>query len=166
MLLRVFWALVAVGLLIPSRLLLPGASAKTGVPETNVAKQKSSSKAHKEITALVAKSEKAWNKGDLDAFLDDYLRSKEVTYISNGTVKRGFEAIRDHYVNRYGNNKASMGQLFLTELETSDLSDKHVLCFGKFTVVHHSHVPIYGRFSLIFVRTKAGWKIMYDHSSQ
>ncbi|MBA3992836.1 MAG: DUF4440 domain-containing protein, partial [Cyanobacteria bacterium DS2.3.42] len=43
---------------------------------------------------------------------------------------------------------------------------KHVLCIGKFTVVHHSHVPIYGRFSLIFVKGKDGWKIMYDHSSQ
>ncbi len=166
MLLRVFWAFVAVGLLIPARLLLPGASAETGEPERKVSKQKSSSKAAREIAALVAKSEKSWNKGDLDAFLGDYLRSKDVTYVSNGTVKRGFDAIRDHYVSRYGNNKASMGQLFLTELETTDLSDKHVLCIGKFTVVHHSHVPIYGRFSLILVRTKAGWKIMYDHSSQ
>ncbi len=166
MLHRLFWAVVAVGLLIPARLLLPGASAKTGVEGTKVAKQKSSSKAHKEITALVAKSEKSWNKGDLDAFLDDYLRSKEVTYVSNGYLKRGYDAIREHYIARYGNNKASMGQIFLTELETSDLGDTHVLCIGKFTVVHHSHVPIYGRFSLIFVRTNAGWKIMYDHSSQ
>lgn len=166
MLLRVFWALVAVGLLVPAKFIFPGASAEAGVQEAKVGKHKSTSKAAKEITALVAKSEKSWNKGDLDAFLEDYLRSKEVTYVSNGTVKRGFDAIREHYVSHYGNNKSSMGQLFLTELEITDLSDSHVLCIGKFTVVHHSHVPIYGRFSLILVRTKAGWKIMYDHSSQ
>jgi hypothetical protein len=96
MLLRVFWALLTVGLLIPARLLLPGASAATGEPETKVTKQKSSSKAAKEVAALVAKSQKSWNKGDLDAFLEDYSRSKEVTYVSNGTVKRGFDAIRDY----------------------------------------------------------------------
>ncbi len=166
MLLRVFLAMIAVGLLVPARFLLPGAAAKVAAQETKVREQKSSSKFAKEIAALVATQEKAWNKGNLDEFLTSYARSKQVTYVSNGNITRGYDAIRERYVKRYGNNRASMGNLTLTELETTDLSDKHVLCIGKFTVVHHSHVPIYGRFSLIFVKGKDGWKIMYDHSSQ
>ena len=166
MLLRIFLAMIAVGLFIPAKLLLPGATAKVVEQGVKAGEQRSNSKAAKEITALVAKSEKSWNKGDLDAFMSDYLYSNQLTYVSNGTVKRGYKEIHDHYVDRYGKSKASMGQLFLTDLEISDLSDKHVLCIGKFTVVHHSHVPIYGRFSLIYVLTKEGWKIMYDHSSQ
>lgn len=188
--LRVFCMVLAVGLLLPSRLLMLPVCAKeptvkektakeantkeTGSKEANAKASvqsltlgdRSSSKVAKEIAALMAKQEQAWNKGDLDAFLSDYLRSAQVTYVSNGSVKRGYDAIREHYISRYGNSKASMGQLRLSDLEVNDIGDKHVLCIGKFTVVHHAHVPIYGRFSLILVKTKSGWKIMYDHSSQ
>jgi len=166
MLLRIFLAMIAAGLLVPARFLLPGAVAKVAAQETKTREQKSSSKFAKEIAALVATQEKSWNKGNLEEFLTSYARSKQVTYVSNGSVTRGYDAIRERYVQRYGNNRASMGQLTLTELETTDLGDKHVLCIGKFTLVHHSHVPIYGRFSLIFAKGKDGWKIIYDHSSQ
>lgn len=148
-------------------LLLPAyASEKPTLAPNLTLSGRISSKASREIAALVARQEQAWNRGDLDAFLNEYLKSAQVTYVSNGSVKRGFSAIREHYLGRYGNSRASMGQLRLSDLEVSDVGDKHVLCIGKFTVIHHAHVPIYGRFSLLFVKTKDGWKIMYDHSSQ
>lgn len=143
-------------------------SAPDAPPKVNakkVSEQKPMSKFSKEITALVAVQEKMWNKGDLDGFLDSYLRSKEVVYVVNGEAFRGYDAIRARYVKRYGETKSSMGQLYLTELEITDMGDKHALCSGKFTVVHHRHVPIYGRFTLIFIKAKEGWKIIYDHSS-
>ncbi|PZM80850.1 MAG: hypothetical protein DKT66_16550 [Candidatus Melainabacteria bacterium] len=163
---RVNGILLSLGLLTFCAWLIPSTPAnETSTPALTVS-YRSNSKAAKEIVALVARQEKAWNKGDLEAFLNDYLRSPQVTYVSNGNVKRGYDAIREHYLKRYGNSKASMGQLRLSDLEVTDIGDKHVLCIGKFTVFHHAHVPIYGRFSLIFVKTKGEWKIMYDHSSQ
>lgn len=163
---RVNSMLLSLALLAFSAWLIPSASAKEPSAPALTVSYRSTSKSAKEIAALVARQEKAWNKGDLDAFLNDYLRSSQVTYVSNGNVKRGYDAIREHYLQRYGNSKASMGQLRLSDLEVTDIGDKHVLCIGKFTVFHHAHVPIYGRFSLIFVKSKGEWKIMYDHSSQ
>lgn len=166
--LRMFCLLFALGLFLPARLLIAPASAKENEvksPALTVG-ERSTSKFAKEIAALVSRQEQAWNKGDLDAFLGEYLKSAQVTYVSNGSVKRGYDAIREHYLKRYGNSKSSMGALRLSDLEISDIGDKHVLCIGKFTVIHHAHVPIYGRFSLIFVKSKGAWKIMYDHSSQ
>lgn len=163
---RVNGMLLSLALLAFSAWLIPSASAKEPNAPALTVSYRSNSKSAKEIAALVARQEKAWNKGDLDAFLNDYLRSSQVTYVSNGNVKRGYDAIREHYLQRYGNSKASMGQLRLSDLEVTDIGDKHVLCIGKFTVFHHAHVPIYGRFSLIFVKSKGEWKIMYDHSSQ
>ncbi len=154
--------------IIPAAISAPDAPPKMNAknaPDRKVSERKPMSKFSKEITALVAVQEKMWNKGDLDGFLDSYLRSKEVVYVVNGEVFRGYDAIRARYVKRYGETKSSMGQLYLTELEITDMGDKHALCSGKFTVVHHRHVPIYGRFTLIFIKAKEGWKIIYDHSS-
>lgn len=144
----------------------PAKTTSKTAPESRVGERRPMSKYAKEITAMVAQQEKTWNKGDLEGFLDSYNRSKDVVYVSNGQMVRGYDAIRDRYMKRYGETKSTMGQLYLTELEVSDIGDKHALCIGKFTVVHHSHVPIYGRFTLIMMKTKEGWKITYDHSSQ
>lgn len=166
--LRIFCSVFALGLIssIPMPLLPASAVEKVSASPGFTVSGRSSSKAAREIAALVARQEKAWNRGDLESFLSEYWKSAQVTYVSNGSVKRGFPAIREHYISRYGNSKASMGQLRLSDLEVSDVGARHVLCIGKFTVIHHAHVPIYGRFSLLFVKTKEGWKIMYDHSSQ
>ncbi|HNB20894.1 MAG TPA: DUF4440 domain-containing protein [Candidatus Melainabacteria bacterium] len=168
MTLRVFRLLIVLILLffIPISQQLAGAAGKQTKNTELTVGGRSFSRSSKEIAALLANQEKAWNRGDLDAFLSGYLQSPKVTYVSNGSVKRGFDAIRQHYVSRYGTSKSSMGQLRLSDLEVSDVGDKHVLCIGKFTVFHHAHVPIYGRFSLLLVKTGGAWKIIYDHSSQ
>lgn len=139
--------------------------ANAAVPDKKLVETKSKSKFAKQIADLVSQQENAWNKGNLQEFLQSYAKTKDVTYVSSGSVFKGYEAIRNRYIEIYGQNRASMGSLNLSELEISDLGAAHVLCIGKFTVVHHAHVPIYGRFSLIFAKTKDGWKIIYDHSS-
>ncbi|MCC6981167.1 MAG: nuclear transport factor 2 family protein [Candidatus Melainabacteria bacterium] len=161
MLLRVLFASLALGLLT-----LSGSSA---FARENFAISSGESKADpktvKEVSGLIKKQETAWNKGDLKAFLSAYSRAKDVTYVSSNGLCRGFDAIEKRYQMRYGNNRATMGQLYLTDLEVSSLGEKHALCIGKFSVVHHSHSPINGRFTLIFRRSKEGWRITYDHSS-
>ncbi len=164
MLFRLVLALAALGLLVPVRVLLPSASAQT-TTEVKSNNQKITTKAAKEISAVIARQQASWNKGDLMGFLSYYAHTKSVAYVSNGGAHKGFDAIEKQYRSHYGHDRKTMGQLYLTELEITELGDKHALAIGKFTVVHHSSVPIYGRFSLIFERTKEGWKIIYDHSS-
>lgn len=166
MLIRLLLVSVALGLLMAARQFLPGVSAKSPRPASLEDEHSRPSKIVREISSIVEAQEKAWNEGNLNLFLDSYLRSSEVTYISNGTVQKGYQAISDRYKQRYGTDKSSMGQLSLTDLEITEMGAKHALCIGKFSVVKPSQEPINGRFTLIFVRTEGGWKILYDHSSQ
>lgn len=161
MLLRMIFATLALGFLAFS---VCGVSAKDSIAISS-GESKADPRTVKEVSGLIKMQETAWNKGDLKEFLSAYSRSKDVTYVSSNGLCRGFDAIEKRYQMRYGNNKSTMGQLFLTDLEVTSLGDKNALCIGKFSVVHHSHSPINGRFTLIFRRAKEGWRIIYDHSS-
>lgn len=161
MLFRAFLATLAFGLFTLSS---SAVSAKEILAISN-GEAKADPRTVKDVSALIKMQETAWNKGDLQKFLSAYSRSKDVTYVSSHGLCRGYDAIEKRYQMRYGNNKSTMGQLFLTDLEVSSLGEKNALCIGKFSVVHHSHSPINGRFTLIFRRSKEGWRIVYDHSS-
>eukprot|EP00611_Tribonema_gayanum_P023406 TRINITY_DN4911_c0_g1_i1.p2 TRINITY_DN4911_c0_g1~~TRINITY_DN4911_c0_g1_i1.p2 ORF type:complete len:172 (-),score=45.07 TRINITY_DN4911_c0_g1_i1:382-897(-) len=46
------------------------------------------------IEQLVMDQHSAWNKGDLNAYLAGYSRSKDLTYTAGGAIHRGFEAMQ------------------------------------------------------------------------
>ena len=39
----------------------------------------------------------AWNAGSVDGYMAGYWNSEEVTFVSGGTVPRGYEVVRDRY---------------------------------------------------------------------
>jgi len=48
---------------------------------------------HQHIRALFESGCAAWNRGDIDGYLADYWHSDKVRWVSEGTVRYGFEAI-------------------------------------------------------------------------
>jgi ketosteroid isomerase-like protein len=58
-------------------------------------------RARDEIVAMLASSAASWNRGDLDAFVADYLPGAETTYIGSRGVLRGPAAIRAAYAPRF-----------------------------------------------------------------
>lgn len=162
--LRVLMALFALGFLLPFKCLLPSAFANEG-SEQKKNNQAKTFRAKKAITDVVMKQRDAWNKGDLADFLSGYSHTDSVSYVSGAAIHRGFENIEKRYEDRYGHDKSTMGNLTFSELEITELGNKHALCIGKFLVEQKEKAPVTGRFSLIFELTKEGWKITYDHSS-
>src|SRR4029453_8457114 len=50
-----------------------------------------------EITAVLQAQQDAWNRGDIDGFMNGYARSASTVFISEDTVRRGWETVRDLY---------------------------------------------------------------------
>ena len=50
-----------------------------------------------QVARMLERSAGAWNRGDLDGFMDDYLRSPTTTYIGSSGRVAGWEAIRARY---------------------------------------------------------------------
>jgi len=113
------------------------------------------------ITAM-KNSENDWNNGDLDSFMKMYTGTSTMM-MPAGPV--GLSAIRDLYQNHYFNGKMPKQQLHYDELKVTLLGDSYALLTGKFTLSGNNLPERSGRYSLVMIFTKDGWKILHDHSS-
>ena len=119
-----------------------------------------------EIKAMLTRSEATWNRGDLAAFAADYDDSPETTFIGRDITHGGVQAILDRYRRGYPTPEA-MGTLTFSEISVRPLGKGYALANGRFAL---KRTPAgggdtAGRFTLVLRKTKAGWKIIHDHSS-
>jgi uncharacterized protein (TIGR02246 family) len=119
-----------------------------------------------EIRALLKNSEAAWNRGDLVAFASDYEDSPDTTFIGREVTKGGTDAILARYRRGYPTRDA-MGTLTFSEIEVRSLAPGVALANGKYSLKRTAQGggDASGRFTLVLRQTKAGWKIIHDHSS-
>ncbi len=119
-----------------------------------------------EISSALKASAKAWNRGDLVRFMEDYVESEDLTFTAGGKVVRGYEALHQRYQKTYGNDKDSMGQLQFSDIEVWKLGQGHALALGRWHLKRTDQDDVEGVFSLVFERQKDGWKIFHDHTSR
>ena len=115
------------------------------------------------ITKILDAQEKAWNQGNVDAFLEGYWHSPELTFSGSSGIARGWDGVLARYKKNYP-DRAAMGQL--------DFSNLEFRFFGKDAalVLAHWHLSraqgdIGGVFSLVWQRFPEGWRIIHDHTS-
>jgi uncharacterized protein (TIGR02246 family) len=116
------------------------------------------------IRAVLNDQRAAWNRQDLDGFMDGYWNDKNLTFISGDQVTQGWEATRERYVKRYKSEGKEMGQLAFSEVEVEGLNPTTALVRGKYTLRVRTSQDT-GRFTLIFRKFADGWKITSDHTS-
>ncbi len=116
-----------------------------------------------DIRALMEQQSAAWNEGDLGAFVADYLDSPSMRFVSGGSVRYGTDDVLDRYRRTYP-DRAAMGVLTFTDLDVRVLSDEYVFVFGRYNLERENDAPT-GLFTLLFERTRDGWKISHDHTS-
>ena len=127
------------------------------------AAQEQSSNPLTEIQSVLTAQQDAWNRGDIDAFMNGYARSPSTVFVSEDEVRRGWETVRDRYHMRYS-DRAKMGTLSFSEIEVTMLSPDAAVVLGRWKLKRENDEP-HGRFTLIFKRLPAGWRIVHDHTS-
>ena len=120
-----------------------------------------------ELEAALLASAEAWNRGELDGFMAPYLRSPGLTFSGSSGVRRGFDAVMRRYRESFFEADAPVPMLRLEELETLDMGRDHALMLGRYVLLDGAAGARIetGYFSLVWVRTADGWRIMHDHSS-
>lgn len=120
------------------------------------------------VKASLQEGAKAWNDGDLDAFMKGYVEGQDLTYTAGGRIVRGSKALFERYQSTYGQNKTSMGQLRFEEIETWPLGPDHALAMGKWILDFPGAIkaPVDGIFSLVLRKGPDGWLILHDHTSR
>ena len=105
----------------------------------------------------------AWNRGDIDGFMNGYARSRATEFISGDKLTRGWQTVRDRYKKKY-DSRQKMGTLTFSELKITRLNGDAALVTGRWKLVRNGDKP-HGRFTLLFRRTLDGWRITHDHTS-
>jgi beta-aspartyl-peptidase (threonine type) len=98
--------------------------------------------------------------------MSSYLRSPDTSYTAGGSEVWGYDALRERYQKHYGSSKETMGQLKFDILKVLDLGPRNALCIGHWHLERKGQPDLDGTFSLVFVRTDDGWKIVHDHTSK
>ena len=107
----------------------------------------------------------AWNRGDLAGFMAGYAHTDSLQFVSGGTVRRGWQATLDRYLNTYP-DRAAMGALAFEDLEVRVLSPRWATVFGSYRLRREgAYEDLRGRFTLLFEKRPEGWRIRYDHTS-
>jgi len=116
-----------------------------------------------EIQSVLSAQQDAWNRGDIDAFMNGYAQSASTVFVSEEEVRRGWETVRDRYRIRYS-DRAKMGTLSFSDIEVTMLSPDAAVVLGRWRLKRVNDEP-HGRFTLIFKRLPEGWRIVHDHTS-
>ena len=116
-----------------------------------------------EIRDVLRAQQEAWNRGDIDTFMNGYARTDTTVFVSGDEVMRGWQTVRDRYLKKYS-DRAKMGTLTFADLEIEPLGPDSAVALGRWELKRASDSP-HGRFTLILRKTPDGWRIVHDHTS-
>lgn len=145
---RLLWRFVLVGLL--AACFARGAEAKP-------------SGASADILHILTSQAAAWNRGDIDQFMQTYAQTDDLRFASGGTVTYGWKPTLTRYKERYP-DRSAMGSLAFSELAVTELSADAALVFGHWELTR-AHDKPHGLFTLLVRKTPTGWLIFADHTS-
>jgi ketosteroid isomerase-like protein len=118
-----------------------------------------------EFSTMLERSARAWNRGDLDAFMEDYLNGSRTTYVGRrGVVVHGRAAIREVYAPRFAPGGVR-DSLSFEDVEVDSLAPgvAHVLAY--YVLSRGDSIVARGPTSLVMLRVGGCWRIVHDHSS-
>lgn len=130
---------------------------------SNLDAQEVNHRSVKEVLKILQNQADQWNKGDIEAFMQDYWKSDQLQFIGSKGVTYGWQQTFDNYKKGYP-DRAAMGHLTFDILNTKRLSRKVISVTGKFTLKREKDMPT-GHFLLIWKKIKGKWVIIADHTS-
>jgi uncharacterized protein (TIGR02246 family) len=116
-----------------------------------------------EVTGMIRAQQDAWNKGDLEAFMDAY--ADDLVFYTGGNVLKGREALTTRYRQRYQKDGKEMGRLTFSDLDVQPIDANAALARGRWKVEMKDGTRPEGLFTLLVKRHPDGWRIVHDHTS-
>ncbi|MBI4565516.1 MAG: nuclear transport factor 2 family protein [Planctomycetes bacterium] len=115
------------------------------------------------IEKVLSDQVEAWNRGDVERFLEGYWKSDRTVFAAEDKIHRGFEAMAERYRRSFPTRDA-MGTLTFSELTFESIEEDQAVVTGRWALERAQDRPG-GAFTLIFRRFPEGWRIVHDHTS-
>ena len=121
------------------------------------------SKNESAIRRLLSNQSAAWNRGDIEGFMQGYWENDSLMFIGKSGVTYGWKNTLNNYKKSYPDTTA-MGKLSFTILKVKSLSNKYYQVIGKWQL-ERSIGNLAGHFTLLIQKIDGRWVIIADHSS-
>ncbi len=105
----------------------------------------------------------AWNRGDLEGFMEGYWKSDSLRFIGKRGITFGWQPTLDNYKKSYPDTQA-MGKLQFTNLTLELTGDSSAYVIGKWELFRTADT-LNGHYSLLWKNIQGRWLIIADHSS-
>jgi|SRR5579862_3438151 len=113
-----------------------------------------------EVRAVMQAQQAAWNRGDVEAFMEGYDRAETTTFVSGDQLITGWQTVLDRYKKQYS-SREQMGMLAFADLTIKPMTPVLALADGRWQLTRAADAP-HGRFTLLFRRIANNWRIIHD----
>jgi ketosteroid isomerase-like protein len=115
------------------------------------------------VVQLIETQRQAWNRGDIEAYMQGYWKSDSLTFVGKTGPVYGWQKTLARYKKAYP-GKAGMGQLTFNILQVKILDKTNAFVFGGWHL-KRTKDTLGGYFTLWFRKINGEWKIVCDHTS-
>ncbi len=115
------------------------------------------------ISNLLEKQRLAWNRGDLEGYMQGYWKSDSLVFVGKSGPKYGWKTTLENYKKSYPDDYA-MGILTFNVMQINVIDLKNAFVLGGWKLKRDADEQ-QGVFTLWLKRVKGEWKIVVDHSS-
>jgi uncharacterized protein (TIGR02246 family) len=139
------------------------ADSKTDLDTINREKVEGAADPEKEVYDTLSRMVDAWNRHDIDGYLDTFWRSENLVIVVEGENIRGWDLLSKAYHTGYPNLE-EMGKMTLDRVQVQVLAPDIGFALAWFTAVFPKKKE-FGTATMIFKRLPEGWRIAIAHSS-
>ena len=106
---------------------------------------------------------RAWNNGDIDAFMQTYWQSDSLLFVGSTGPTYGWRTTLEHYKKTYPDT-AAMGKLSFNLLQLRPVATGYYFVLGEWHLKRTAG-EVGGYFTLLFRKMNGRWLIVVDHTS-
>lgn len=117
----------------------------------------------KAILNLLEQQRSDWNKGDVEAYMQGYLKSDSLLFVGKNGPTYGWQKTLENYKKGYP-DKSSMGFLTFGIRKIDLLTKDTAFVLGSWHLKREKD-ELKGYFTLLLKKVNGNWKVIVDHSS-
>lgn len=118
--------------------------------------------AEREIRAALDSTAAGWNRGNLAQYLGAY--TPDAQEMGPNGPRGGVEVIEQTMRNGFWKTGRPLQALRYEQVNVRLLGKEHALVTGRFVLTGGEKPDRSGWFTTVWVHTKAGWRMFFDHS--